>query len=265
MSRQTKAGMQGSAVRHFDETELRVNGKLWWLHVASSEFLTDYFVHPKREQVAMTEMAVLLEFQGISVHDGWSSYAHYDCDPALCNAHHLRELRFVLERYQQPSDQMMELSIEIKAQVEQAQSEGQAALSSETLQDFEQRYHTLVTTELAANPSTEVLTETPRPNGRVKQSPAKNLLDRLHRHQSHVLAFMHDFRVPFDDNQAERDLRMMKLKQKISGGFRSETGAQIFCRIRGYPIHTQKARSRLLEALRQTFSGCPLMPALQPE
>ena len=81
--------MQGSAVAHFDETGLRVNGKLWWLHVASSEFLTDYFVHPKRGQVAMTEMAVLPQFQGISVHDGWSSYAHYDCDHALCNAHHL--------------------------------------------------------------------------------------------------------------------------------------------------------------------------------
>ena len=155
--------------------------------------------------------------------------------------------------------------MEIKAQVEQVQSERQAALSSETLQDFEQRYHTLATTGLAATPPTEVLTENPKPKGRVKQSPARNLLDRLHRHQSHVLAFMHDFRFPFDNNQAERDLRMMKLRQKISGGFRSETGAQIFCRIRGYLSTLKKRGLDLLEALRQTFRGGPLMPALQPE
>lgn len=271
---QTKVGMQLAEVGHFDETGVHINGKLWWLHVASSELLTYYFVHPKRGKVAMEEMGILPQFEGISVHDGWSSYAQYECDHALCNAHHLRELRFIAERYQQVwAEEVITLLKEIKRQVNLRQSSGRSqaqaqednALSPETLQKFESRYQALIATGLAANPPTLPRPDSPKSRGRPKQSPAKNLLDRLQQHQAEVLAFMHDFRVPFDNNQAERDIRMMKLKQKISGGFRSPDGAQRFCRIRGYISTLKKQGHNVLDALKQVFMGNPILPTLQPE
>ncbi len=259
------AGMHSATVGHFDETGLHINGKLWWLHVASSCGLTYYFIHPKRGKVAMEAMNILPQFTGVSVHDGWSSYASYDCDHALCNAHHLRELRFIEERYQQPwASQMSALLVEIKQQVEHVQFQGENALPVEIRQSFESRYQALVEQGLLANPPLA----NPQPvksRGRPKQSPAKNLLDRLHLHQAQVLAFMHDFRVPFDNNQAERDIRMIKLKQKISGGFRSASGAQMFCRIRGYISTLKKQGLNVLDALTQTFRGNPILPTPQPE
>lgn len=258
--------MQQVEVLHCDETGMRVNGKLWWLHVASTDGLTFYFVHTKRGKEAMDAMGILPNYEGISVHDGLKSYVQYACEHALCNAHHLRELTFILERYQQIwAEEMSILLCDLKQQVDDAKAQEQQALEPSLVQWFEERYGVLIQAGLEANPMPQAPPDGTRPRGRPKQSPAKNLLDRL-QHQEKVLAFMYDFRVPFDNNQAERDLRMMKLKQKISGGFRSIKGAQMFARIRGYISTLKKQGLNVLDALKQVFLGSPPIPTMiQPE
>jgi transposase len=259
------AHLQQAAVEHFDETGFRVNSKLWWLHVACTSGLTYYFVHPKRGRAAMDEMDILPQFQGKAVHDSWVSYGGYDgCRHYLCNAHHLRELTFIFERYEQPwAFQMLLLLGTIKSAVDAAKAEGKSALAPEMLLEFEQRYQAVIEQGFAANPPPPPPVVKRR--GRVKQSPPHNLLQRLSQHHSAVLGFMHDFTVPFDNNQAERDLRMMKLKQKISGGFRSVEGAKMFCRIRGYLSTLRKQGISVLDALVSLFMGNPVFPQLETE
>ncbi|MEO0521237.1 MAG: IS66 family transposase [Cyanobacteria bacterium P01_A01_bin.116] len=261
VEQQIKADLVTSEVVHFDETGFRVNSKLWWLHVASTAQLTYYFIDRKRGRAAIDQMDILPNFDGVSVHDGWASYFGYDCAHALCNAHHLRELRFIVERYEQPwAQQMMTLLCDIKAAVDTAKANQQKAMSTAQLHDFEEQYQTLLMEGFRANRPPPVDPDLPKKKGRKKQSPPKNLLDRLERHDTAVLAFMLDFRVPFDNNQAERDVRMMKLKQKISGCFRSELGSQQFCRIRGYLSTLRKQGQPLLKALSSTFMGNPFYP-----
>lgn len=266
VEQQIKERLEVADVIHCDETGLRVNGKLWWLHVASTAELTYYFVHPKRGRTAIDEMDVLPNFRGISVHDGWQSYFWYECAHSLCNAHHLRELRFIVERYGQSwAEEMIQLLRDIKVQVDIAKADGLSALSASQLIDFEAQYQTLLTEGFDANPPPCLDANVPKKRGRMKQSPPKNLLDRLDLHDTAVLAFMFDFRVPFDNNQAERDVRMMKLKQKISGCFRAIAGSKQFCRIRGYISTLRKQGLTVLDALRSAFSGEPIFPAFQPE
>ncbi len=186
------------------------------------------------------------------------------CSSFACHAHHLRELTFIFERYGQPwAFQMSLLLGTIKHQVDTAKTNGQSALAPEVGLAFEQRYHRLIAQGLAANPPPSPSAEKRR--GRVKQSPPRNLLLRLNHHQTPVLGFMHDFAVPFDHNQAERDLRMMKLKQKSSGGFRSVQGATMFCRIRAYLSTLRKQGIPVLDALVALFMGNPVFPVLKAE
>jgi transposase len=265
-SAEIQTSLLTSNVVHFDETGLRVNGKLWWLHVASTRGLTYYFIHPKRGQAAMDEMGILLEYSGKAVHDGWKSYFVYACAHFLCNAHHLRELQFILERYQQDwAFQMSLLLVTIYGEVEAAKAEGQTALLPDQISAFATRYEAILAEGFDANPSPTPPPESPKPRGRPKQSTARNLLERLRSQSASVLGFMYDFTVPFDNNQAERDVRMMKLKQKISGSFRSSRGAMMFARIRGYLSTLRKQRHPVLDALIALFSGKPLPPLLQPE
>ena len=261
-----KSGIQVAPVVHFDETGMRVKSKLMWLHVACNGWLTAYFIDPKRGQLAMDAIDILPDFEGVSIHDGLASYAKYESIHALCNAHHLRELRFIVERYEQDwASNMMTLLVEIKTTIAIAQAAGETSLTLTQLADFERRYQEIIEAGLIVNPPPHVNLDLPKPKGRPKQSLPKNLLDRLKLHQSPVLLFMHDWRVPFDNNQAERDLRMMKLKQKISGTFRSIEGAQQFCRIRGYISTLRKQGLKVLDALRLVFMGTPIFPTLQPE
>jgi len=226
-----KEGITISPIVHFDETGMRIEGKLHWLHVAGTEGLTYYMPHAKRGSTATDDIGILPHFQGKAVHDGWSSYFNYLCNHVLCNAHHLRELTFIDEHYGQGwATQMIELLLEVKKKRKQSKGKRFAA---KTIERFEDRYRKIIRMGLRANPP-PVLTPEEKKRGRKKKSKAANLLGRLQQYEKATLAFMYDFFVPFDNNLGERDLRMMKVQQKISGTFRSFEGALSFCRIRSY-------------------------------
>src|SRR5271157_3457686 len=254
-----KEALRQAAVLHQDETGLYVAGKRHWMQVSATEQLTHYQVHAKRGKEALDEIGILADFHGVSVHDGWQSYWQYACDHALCNVHHLRELTFLSEEQQQVwADQMITLLLDIKEAVEQARAQGRTSLHPLEVQDWKARYEALLDEGYQANPPD------PPPvmkKGRRKQSAARNLLDRLSTHQEAVLLFLDNFAVPFDNSLAERDIRMVKVQQKISGCFRSLPGAQAFCRIRGYLSTLRKQGLPVLSALEQALCGHPVFPA----
>ena len=255
-----QAGLRAAAVVHFDETGVRVEGKRAWLHSAGTDTLVHYAAHPKRGQAATREIGILPTFGGRAVHDGWGSYFAYGCAHALCNAHHLRELTFLSERHGQLWAEGLKMLLrEMKQAVETARSEGRTALGAGTIRALEGRFDRLLEAGEEANPPPSDPSESgEKKRGRMKQTKARNLLDRLKRYRAETLAFLHDFAVPFDNNLAERDLRMMKVQQKISGGFRAQAGADAFCRIRSYLASARKQGHNVLAALVAVFQGHPL-------
>jgi transposase len=256
---QIKNGVKQSSVGHFDETGLYVAGKRWWLHVASTKELTYYDYHEKRGSEALNAIDILPNFTGTAVHDGYCSYTDYLCQHALCNAHHLRELTFLAEQYNlQWANKMITHLLKIKKAVDQAQTIGKTALDNIDILRFERRYLRILKEGFAV----DIPPKPTNKRGRPKQSKAKNLLDRLSNFRKQTLAFMYDFSIPFDNNLAERDLRMMKVQQKISGCFRSISGAKTFCQIRSFISSVRKQGHNVLDAIKSVFSHHPIQLTL---
>src|SRR6266566_1126629 len=254
-----KQALRAAEVLGTDETGIRVQGVLHWLHVARTDTLTHYAVHRKRGKAATDAIGILPQFHGIMEHDGYSSYPQYThCEHAQCNAHPLRELCFLEEHEKQAwAGQLKAHLLACHLAVEEARARGETSLPTWLIEQLTTTYHQLVEAGLAGQPPPLRM---PHQRGRVKQTKAKNLLDRLERDAQSILLFLSDFRVPFTNNGSEQDLRMVKVQQKISGTFRSETGPVAFCRIRGYLSTMAKQGHRLCLVARQLFAGLPLSP-----
>jgi transposase len=258
---QIAQALAAAPVLHCDETGVAVNGQGWWLHVASTPTLTHYGVHRQRGQAATEVIGILPRATGRLIHDHWAAYWAYGDDHGLCNAHHLRELTAVEERDADHAwaSGLKALLLTMKAHIAARQAAGETAIRDPVRQHCHHLYAALLAAGDAANPPAR-----PKPGqrGRPKQTKTRNLLDRLRSHQAAVLAFLDDWRVPFDNNQAERDLRMVKVQQKVSGSFRSEAGAAAFGRWRGYLSTLRKHGFDLLTAITLTLQGRPPLPAL---
>ena len=255
-----KQALRQAPVLQSDETGVRRAGHLAWAHVTSTPHLTHDAIHAKRGAEATDASGILPGYTGVSVHDGWKPYQTYTlCRHALCTVHHLRELTFLEEHEQQPWATTLKVALgEMRAAVAHTHATGQACLPVAQRAALVGRYEQALGVGRAANPPP---VRRPHQRGRLKQSPARNLLERLSLGQAQVLAFLDDFAIPFDNNQAERDLRMLKGQQKVSGSFRSDAGADAFARLRGYVSTLRKQGMALLTALETLFTGSPLYPA----
>jgi transposase len=247
--------VQEADVAHFDESGLYVIGKRYWLHTAGTQRFTIYNWHPNRGQEAMDAIGILPDFTGTAVHDDYASYMGYDnCQHALCNAHHIRDLTFLFEQHQQQwAGKMLDLLTEIKDAVAHSSAAGHASFRQRTIAQYTTRYMDIVAAGKRTNPLQ--MKDDPSRRGKTAQSKSRNLLERLSKYRDNVLAFMHDFAVPFDNNLAERDIRMLKVQQKISGCFRSTKGADAFCRIRSFISTVKKQGRNIIQSVKDIFDN----------
>ena len=241
-----------------DESGLRVASRLNWLHTVASDKLTWYGVHAKRGMPAIKAHGILTHLIGTAVHDCWGPYWRLLCGHGLCNAHLLRELTFQRETtHQRWPKRMIDLLIRSRDHCAAARQAGETALSAWRIRRIFRDYSAILDKALLRNPRAE---RQDKRRGRVKQSLTFNLINRMREHADAVLRFVTDLRVPFTNNLAERAIRMPKVKQKISGCFRTMQGAQTFCIIRSYLDTMHKQGHNMFEVLRQTFIGRPPSP-----
>lgn len=261
VEQQIKEALIEAAVIHQDETGVSVAGKRYWEHVTSTARLTHYHVDQSRGQDALKAIGILPVFEGISIHDAWGSYFLYPCEHALCLVHLLRDLVFQAEEQGAIwAADLKELLLSMKQATQQAREQGKRWLDPLEVLDWEMAFLRLLDEGDLVTPRA---TAPPGTKGRIKQSAARHLLDRLRKHQKSVFCFLEDLRVDFDNHLAERDLRMIKVQQKVSGCFRSLAGAQAFSRIRGYLSTLRKQGLPLLVALQATLGGHPLLPSFE--
>lgn len=246
-----------SGIIHVDESGVRTAGKLHWLHSASTEDLTFYGIHERRGTEAMDHFSILPNFQGRLIHDFWKPYLTYTCDHGLCNAHHLRELTFLFEQQNQLwAKKMFDLLLDMNRFVGKQNEQ----LTPKQKEPWLRQYRDIVTEGWATNP----LPQNPqkKKRGRPKKTKSQNLLLRLGEHESSALAFLHDINVPFTNNLAEQDIRMIKVRLKISGCFRTLQGAKGFARIRSYISTARKQKRNIIESLTAAITGQAFLPAL---
>jgi transposase len=244
-----------------DETGVNVKAKLHWIHVASSSLMTYYMLHNKRGRVAMDAMEIIPNYTGILVHDHWTPYNKYNnCSHSYCNAHLLRELNGISEKDNvRWSEDMHTLLTNMNIAVHKAKENHKQELSQAQIQKFIKNYEKITLSANNYYPPPDKTTKKAR--GRPKQEKGKNLLDRLSKYKDETLRFLSDFRVPFTNNLAERDLRMIKVKEKISGSFASFKGGEIFCRIRSYISTLKKNNISVLQGLSDALAGKAYIPA----
>jgi transposase len=255
---QLKKILIGAFLLHADESGLRVEGKLHWLHSLSTVLFTFYGVHEKRGQEAMDHFGILPLLGGVLVHDFWKPYLVYLCVHVFCNAHLLRELKFLLEEMNQKwAGQMTDLLLKMH-QFVQDQPETMLGLTEKEMAPWLEKYQQILSEGYETNPEPPVRTGK---RGRPKKTKAQNLLERMDHYQKNVLAFLYDFRIPFTNNQAEQDIRMIKVQQKISGGFRTLEGARMFARIRSYISTVRKHRLNVFGMITHALEGQPFRPA----
>lgn len=240
-----------SEVMHNDETGIRCEKKTQWIHSSSTESYTHYGVQNKRGKEGMDAIGILTGFKGISIHDRWASYDDYHCEHALCNAHLLRDLKFLAE--ENDSDWAGKM-IAVLVQANRYKKEG--SLSQKAIHAIEKQSHRIIKEGLKQEPPPIAVTTIKR--GRKAKTKSLLLLEVFIYRSHQVWAFLYNQKVPFDNNLAERDLRMVKLKQKISGCFRSLNGAQVFCRIRSYISTARKQGYSILYAIESALLNNPI-------
>lgn len=249
-----KAALRQTEVLGVDETGISVNGKNNWVHVARTDNLTHLAFHSQRGGTAIEEIGIINEFTGTLVRDGLVAYKKYEqCRHSLCNAHLLRDLTFIAEAdpvHRGWTNNLATLLLEIKKSVVLAQSDSLTGLDSSAQNNFSNRYdRILAEAELVIRGS---------PNRKYLRLSAQNIQKRFSKNEELILRFMTDFSVPFDNNGSERDLRMLKLQQKIPGCFRTTTGATVFCRVRSYLSSARKQGRSLLTAIEHALKGQPI-------
>ena len=242
-----------SEAGHFDETGIRLFKKNYWLHTSSTLNHVLYVVHPKRGGAALQDIGILPNYQGVAHHDAYSPYlALTKLNRSLCNAHVLRELTFALEQKQQSwAGEMISLLCRIKKKVDQSPH---ACLDTRWQGRYRKQFQKIINEGLELNPPPK---EKSGKRGRTKKTKMRNLLERLNKYQDEYLKFMSDPNAQFDNNLAERDLRMIKVKMKISGCFRSWEGSQASARIRSFIMTAQKQSVNIMMALKDVFSPKP--------
>jgi len=240
---------------HFDETGISVNKHTHWVHNASNSRFTFMTVNEKRGKEGMDANGVLPQFRGIAIHDFWASYFKYDAViHGMCGAHLLRELRGVMENHpdQTWASDLTEWMIHMKSLKELAMCRGEQELNPNMLHHYMVEYDSIVAEGLGMNP---VVQKTEVKRGRVKKGKTRALLERFETYKGEVCLFIHDFKVPFDNNQAERDIRMIKVKNKVSGTFRTQEGAADFMSLMSFVGTCRKNGIAVYDALKALHKG----------